>query len=255
MGNSNRTRRRRNPPEEKPNFQPEYSLENIQVFEYGEVIDKNRPPQLVHPDYKLYTDNDFYYTFLDRKLKKFALDWKIHLSIREEVPNVADAWNNVVWPLIKKYHLKEVKVVRPEALRRDCSDGKVVTIYLAYNPEFREDHMEHFKLRLFLQEIEEGLVARNIIPGSIPRIDRKIKGSQFIYYRCERGKLIDEVDQVYNYVTDEKAESRVKKGKALFANNPYSYPDTYGLCKIDFSSQLDHEAETSQEIVSVRNTY
>lgn len=177
-----------------------------------------------------------YYGFRFHDVAEVVFDWKIHISLQEQINNVTEGWNRVLWPLITKYRIKDVKIVKPEALRGETSDGKTVTIYLAYNPELRIDQPEHYKLEQFLKEIEDGLRSRNIIPGPVPAGDAQITGSQYTYFRCERGKLIDPEDMVYQYISDQEALRMVRDGEATSASNPYSYPDIYGLTKMDIGA-------------------
>lgn len=103
--------------------------------------------------------------------------WKFHLSVAQEGDNVKNAWGALV-PILLKYKIGETKIVKP-GITQDAN--KVITVYtFSGGPKLNE-------WEPFVDEVESAFRERNIIPGG-QIYEHKVQGSDYIYYRNDKGQ-------------------------------------------------------------------
>jgi len=193
-----------------------------------------------------------FYEIQARKLPAVGeSSWKFHLSLQEYIENVEVAWDQAILPLIFRYGINSSKIISRSSLRGEKGEGNIVTIYLYANPEFKEDFS---KLSTFVNRLEAALINLNVIPGPIPLACEGIKGSQYIFFRCET-PVVDDKDPKLDlpYITPEDAiKLSIKMNTPAY--NPANHFDPYRLTELDINE--DHfieEAHHFDTILSLHN--
>ncbi len=165
-------------------------------------------------------------SYMHKSVNNVCAGWKLHLSIESDEEKITLAWGKVVVPVLMRHNLSEFKVAKIDKL--EVARGRVITIYLARNPELQVGGGERL-LEKIIQDIEATLRAYNIRGGEEPPIDEAINGSQYFYFRNDRGPKEDE--GIYVPLTEEQVEEEARKrGNPL--SNPLGDPDSYGLRNI-----------------------
>jgi len=164
-------------------------------------------------------------------LPKFMqVSWKIHISIAEELPNVRLAWDNAIVPFLLRYNVKLAKIIASTSFTNpNRHNGKAITIYLRANKKFSEDITEFSE---FLQQIETALMTYQITPGLPPLADKRIQGSEYLYFRCDSHKLDDPDENLdLPYLTDQRA-IEIAQQKGTHPSNPFEFEDVNKLNEI-----------------------
>ena len=140
---------------------------------------KNKKTSTVSHPYTALRASDYFhvgYSECDDIGTQFG--WKLHISIHFE--NLPKGWN-IAKDILVQHHVLHFKVVYPKKLAKEWQEngkdgGAEITIYA-----HEDDPNKNWKT--ILQDIQNALVEHNIRPGPKPRVDRKIQGSSYFYYR------------------------------------------------------------------------
>jgi hypothetical protein len=147
--------------------------------------------------------------------------WKFHISL--PLVDLFEGWGVVTSVLLRRNMLRAKVMQLPMLLdwidegTYDSSPqrGKVITIY---DCNFTSKDWQEA-----LQEIETAFKTRGLVPGPAVRDDRKVAGSQFIYYRCA-------FDAQGNYLDASEGELNNYPPEQRF--NPAGLPDPFAQIKI-----------------------
>ncbi len=165
--------------------------------------------------------------------------WKIHISLPPNIAQVRTAWNDVILPVLVQYDIKYFKIATEARLWQTAEgedgQGKTVTIYLVYNPEFQIQANNHATLREMLLVIKQGLENRNIPPGAVPEIDLVIQNGAYFSCRCDAGtRQLDPELGTYLSINAMQAQLLAQENHTL-PHNPGNHSDSYGLHQLNLT--------------------
>lgn len=209
------------------------------LLEGGERIIYGFPAGNLINQYRIYED-DFFYSFVRRGLQDdMRGGWKIHISLPPDIVQVRTAWNEVILPTLVQYDINYFKIATEahlwETAAGEDGQGKAVTIYLVYNPEFQVQANNHAALREMLLVIRQGLENRNILPGVVPEIDLVIQNGAYFSCRCDAGmRQLDPELGTFLSINAEQAQLLAQENDTP-PYNPANRPDFYGLHQLNLA--------------------